>query len=73
MPHTVEPGMTRRNLTTVDGSRRERVKGYCAVAPVTNQRQAPNRRRSGSATDQVDGPGRLYELSLGQANGVMLS
>ena len=41
MPHTVEPGMTRRNLTTVDGSRRERVKGYGAVAPVADQRQAP--------------------------------
>lgn len=41
MPHTVEPGMTRRNLTTVDGSRRERVKGYGAVVPVADQRQAP--------------------------------
>ena len=26
MPHTVEPGQSRRNLTTVDGSGRERVK-----------------------------------------------
>jgi hypothetical protein len=46
MPHTVEPGQSRRNLTTVDGSGRERVKAYCAVSLANSSRRACQGNRS---------------------------